>query len=89
MSKKIRKEVSEFLELPLDVSLDLPRVVVLGNLGVFIENHRGLMQYSATSMVVGVGSGQISIKGKSLEVEEIGKEDVVVRGIIKAVYLEV
>ncbi len=88
MSRKLRRELSEFLELPLDVSLDLPRVVILGDLGVLIENHRGLMHYSGDKLVVGVGLGQISILGESLEVEEISREDMVVRGAIRTVHVE-
>jgi sporulation protein YqfC len=82
--RRFRIELSEILELPMDISLDLPRVVVVGDLGVLISNHRGLIHYSPERIVVGVGRGQITISGDSLEVEEVGKEEMAVRGVIKS-----
>jgi sporulation protein YqfC len=87
--KGFRQELSEILELPLDVSLDLPKVTILGSLGVLIENHRGLIQYSPQKMVIGVGRGQISISGRDLQIEEVDREDVVVKGLIETVQMEV
>ncbi|HHW17791.1 MAG TPA: sporulation protein YqfC [Firmicutes bacterium] len=85
MRKRVRQELADLLELPLDISLDLPRVVVVGDLGVLISNHRGLIQYSPEEIVIGVGRGQISISGENLEIEEVSKEDMAVRGVIKSV----
>ncbi|MEX0974816.1 MAG: YabP/YqfC family sporulation protein [Bacillota bacterium] len=88
MLKKLRQEISEILELPLDVGMDLPKVTIIGNLGVLIQNHRGLIQYSPEKIVIGVGKGQIAILGKSLEIEEVSKEDMIVRGLLGSVQME-
>ena len=88
MLRKLRQELSEILELPLDVSLDLPKVTIIGDLGVLIQNHRGLIHYSPERIVIGVGKGQIAILGRSLEIEEVSKEDMVVRGILGSVQME-
>jgi sporulation protein YqfC len=69
------------------VSLDLPKIVIVGELGVLIQNHRGLIQYSPGRIVVGVGQGQIAISGESLKISEVNKEDMIVRGIIKTVQM--
>lgn len=87
MLRKLRRDLAEFLELPLDVSLDLPRITIIGDLGVFVENHRGLVQYSPQQIVVGVGSGQIVVNGESLQIEEVKREDLMVRGAIRNVRL--
>lgn len=84
MRKRFKQDIAELLELPLDISLDVPRVVVIGDLGVFISNHRGLIQYSPKKLVIGVGHGQITISGDRLEIEEVSKEDMAVRGVIKS-----
>lgn len=88
MLRKLRQELSEFLELPLDISMDLPKVTIVGDLGVLIQNHRGLIQYSPEKIVIGVGKGQIAILGESLEIEEVSKEDMIVRGAIGSVQME-
>ncbi len=88
MFRKLRQELSEALELPLDVSLDLPKVTIVGDLGVLIENHRGLVHYSPDRIVIGVGKGQIAILGRSLEIEEVSKEDMIVRGRLGSIQME-
>lgn len=88
MLRKLRQELSEILELPMDVSLDLPKVTIVGSLGVLIQNHRGLIQYSPEKIVIGVGKGQIAVLGKSLEIEEVSKEDMIVRGSIRSVQMD-
>lgn len=88
MRKRLRQELFSALELPLDISMDLPRVTIVGDLGVFIENHRGLIRYSPERIVIGVGQGQIAILGKDLEIEEVSTEDMIVRGSIGAVQME-
>ncbi|MGE5580624.1 MAG: YabP/YqfC family sporulation protein [Bacillota bacterium] len=88
MLRRLRQELSEILELPLDVSLDLPKVTIVGDLGVLIQNHRGLIQYSPEKIVIGVGKGQIAILGRSLQIEEVSKEDMIVRGSLGSVQME-
>ncbi|MGI6662313.1 MAG: sporulation protein YqfC [Bacillota bacterium] len=87
MLRKIKQDLAEILELPLDVSLDLPRIVIVGELGVLIQNHRGLIQYSPDRIVVGVGEGQIAVTGESLKISEVNREDMIVRGRIKTVQM--
>ena len=84
MRRKLRMELAEILELPMDIKLDLPRVVIVGDLGVLISNHRGLIS-TRERIVVGVGAGQITVSGDNLEIEEVGQEQVVVKGLIKFV----
>jgi len=86
--KKLRQNLSEILELPVDVSLDLPRVVIHGHLGVLIQNHRGIIMCSPERIAIGIGPGQITILGDGLEVEEVSREDIVIRGSIKSVHME-
>lgn len=88
MRRKLKYDLVEFLELPLDISLDLPRVVILGDLGVLISNHRGLLHYSPDRIVVGVGNGQITVSGEALEIEEVSKESMAVRGVITLVHMD-
>ncbi len=88
MRKKIKQNLSEILELPIDVSLDLPRVVIHGHLGVLIQNHRGIIMCSSERITIGIGRGQITILGDGLEVEEVSREDIVIRGSIKSVHME-
>ena len=86
--KEVYRAMAESLGLPIDLALDLPRVIVVGSEQVIILNHRGLIQYSETRLVAGVGGGQVIVDGEDLEIQEIGPEDMAVKGLIRSVHME-
>lgn len=80
---RVKRQVSDFLEIPSDVILDLPKVVLMGNLQVFIENHRGIMEYTSEVVKVLVGEGEIEIKGENLTLRNMTADEIIVEGKIK------
>ncbi|MCT4621200.1 MAG: sporulation protein YqfC [Marinisporobacter sp.] len=82
-TKEIRESVSELLELPKDIMLDLPRITLLGDLQLYIENHKGIIEYSETRIRVNTKSGVIRITGKDLSIKTIVTEEIIIGGQIK------
>ncbi|MCT4605277.1 MAG: sporulation protein YqfC [Marinisporobacter sp.] len=82
-TKEIRESVSELLELPKDIMLDLPRITLLGDLQLYIENHKGIIEYSETRIRVNTKSGVIRITGKDLSIKTIVTEEIIVVGQVK------
>ena len=62
MFRKLKQDLAEVLELPLDVSLDLPKIVIVGELGVLVQNHRGLI-HSPSRIVVESARGRSRLRG--------------------------
>jgi sporulation protein YqfC len=84
---RLKKQVSDFLEIPNDVILDLPKIVLMGNLQVFIENHRGVMEYTSEVVKVIVGDGEVEIKGEDLSLRNMTADEIIVEGKIKNIKL--
>ena len=40
---RLGMKLAEFLELPLDTVVELPKIIVSGNQQLVIENHRGII----------------------------------------------
>ena len=57
VKRKVKRRFSEILEIPGDVALDLPKIILVGNIQLFIENHRGILEYSPDGVRVSVGEG--------------------------------
>ena len=57
--------VADFFELPYEVLLDLPRVTLVGNVQLYIENHRGVISYDENQVCLSVNNGEIIIRGSS------------------------
>ncbi len=81
-SRRLRQKIANLLELPSDVVLDLPRVVLVGNVQAVIENHRGLIEYSPGLVRVGLDAGQLVLTGENLVIGTVGAEDMIVLGRI-------
>lgn len=80
--KEIKENVSEFLELPKDIVMDLPRITLIGNLQLFVENHKGIIEYSDSRIRINTKSGMIKITGKNFLIKTIVTEEVIIYGDI-------
>ncbi len=56
--------VSEALELPKDVVLDLPKIIMTGNIGLTISNHKGIIEYTQEILRINSSIGIIKIWGE-------------------------
>ncbi|WP_407268443.1 sporulation protein YqfC [Radiobacillus sp. PE A8.2] len=89
MMKKWQQRVgnwlSEHLELPSDVVLELPRITTIGQLHVYIENHRGLLLFSETELRLDMDTGYLRITGERFVLKMMLPEEILLEGKIKAI----
>lgn len=81
--RKARRAVADIFEIPGEVALDLPRIVLVGNVQVFIENHRGIVEYTNEVVRVVVPSGEVAVRGKDLTLRNIERDEICVEGAIE------
>ena len=53
----ISKAMAEFLEIPKDLVLDLPKVTVIGRNELYLENHKGIIEYGLERLRVNLSRG--------------------------------
>ncbi|MEW6182888.1 MAG: sporulation protein YqfC [Bacillota bacterium] len=85
MQQKIKRKAVSVLELPSDVALDLPKIIITGNVHVLIENHRGILAYSRETIKVLVQVGEVIVSGRNLVIRSIAADEVAVEGEIQGV----
>lgn len=79
--KRCQTLLVNFFGLPGEVLLDLPRLVMLGNNRMVVENHRGLLEYTEeTVRIKTADSGEIRITGKGLNLLYMAKEELGLAG---------
>ncbi|WP_053957566.1 sporulation protein YqfC [Inediibacterium massiliense] len=81
-TSEIKESISELLELPKDIILDLPRITLLGNLQIYIENHKGIIEYSKVRIRINTKNGILSILGTNLSIKTIITEEIIITGTI-------
>ncbi|MCJ7841841.1 sporulation protein YqfC [Lederbergia sp. NSJ-179] len=85
-SKKVRNWMTSKMELPADIMMDLPRVTMVGNLHIYIENHKGLLVFKDNELRLLLKQGQLLIKGKSFVLKTILPEEILLEGHIEEVH---
>lgn len=85
LSKRFKQQVSDFLEIPGDIILDLPKITLMGGLQLVVENHRGILKYSAEEIRINLSEGELIVKGRDLRLRSILPEEILVEGKIKSI----
>ena len=84
----LKKTLTDALELPLDIALDMPKITITGNLRVDISNHKGIVEYNKDLIRINTGLGLIKIHGESMEIKNILMEEISIIGLIYMVEIE-
>ncbi|AZB43672.1 sporulation protein YqfC [Bacillus sp. FJAT-42376] len=88
-SSRIANWITKTIELPPDVMMDLPRITMVGQIHIYIENHRGLLTFSDQEIRLLLKQGQLLIKGHNFVIRTILPEEIMLEGKIEQVqYLE-
>lgn len=80
----MRRMMADVLEIPQDLALDLPRITLVGNLNLNVENHKGIISYSANEVRLRVSDGYLIATGRGFALRSISRTDVFLEGEIMA-----
>lgn len=83
--QRIGPWLMKHLALPTDVMLELPRITMIGQIHVYIENHKGLIVYSDTELKLKTNKGYVQISGSSFVLKMMVPEEILLEGLITEV----
>lgn len=84
-SRRLRKVIADVLDLPQDVTMEMPRITMIGQIQMYIENHRGVLQFNEKELRLLLTKGQLLVKGEGLVIRAILPEEVLIAGEISHV----
>ena len=85
MKKGIRERIAEMTEIPKDFMMNMPRVTILGNREIYVDNYKGLLEYSGELIRLLTTNKIISINGDGLLITRIVEEAIFIGGNIISV----
>jgi sporulation protein YqfC len=82
---QLKKWLVNYSELPADVVMDLPRITLIGQLHIYIENHKGVLAFTKQELRLAMNQGQLLISGQNFILKTILPEEILLEGIIDKV----
>lgn len=81
--REIRERFAEIMALPKEIVLDLPKITMIGNTQIFIENYKGIVEYDTEKIRINTSKGLIKIFGQNLEINTVTTEEIFITGGIE------
>lgn len=81
----LKEKITEVLELPKEIVLNVPRLTMIGMSNLIIENYKGIMEYDNNRIRLNTSLGVLKITGQRLVIREITSEDIMVDGDIQGI----
>jgi sporulation protein YqfC len=85
---RAKEAIANKLELPRDILLDLPKITILANSEINIENHKGVVIFEEEEIKINSSLGPISIYGKNFKILFIGGNTITLSGKFRSVVYE-
>lgn len=81
-----KKEILvDTLKLPKDVCMGALRVTLTGNTEAWIENYRGILEYTEQTILLQTKTCQVCFEGSKLSIDYYTNEDMKISGCISCV----
>lgn len=84
-SEALSRNIFEFLDMPKDLVMDLPKVTLIGRNEFYLENHRGIIEYGLTRLRINLSRGFLEILGNNLEIKNLLPDEMSVYGDINTI----
>ncbi|AIQ25550.1 sporulation protein YqfC [Paenibacillus sp. FSL H7-0737] len=82
IGRRLRGWTNGVLDLPQDLLQEMPRITLIGNKELYIENHRGVLHFSSGHLKLALAKGSLEITGEDLVIRNILGQELAVEGII-------
>ncbi len=88
MAKSVDRIIKGFtavMDMPSDVLMDMPRIRMMGNVELVVENHKGLLEYTPKTIRLRTKTGILIIHGRRLRILFFVKDELKLDGHIVSV----
>lgn len=80
--RKIRlgKRIVEILDFPQEIFGTETKMTIIGKDRALIENHKGIFEYTQTTLRIKTNDAVLNIQGKNIVIAELSEERLLLRG---------
>lgn len=77
---KAGERLSKSLDIPEDVIINTPKITIMGNNEISIENHQGIRYFQQDIIKINSKIGEITLKGEEINIVYMSKTTIVLNG---------
>ena len=81
------ERTAELLDLPADAITNLPRLELVGDGELRMENHKGILAYGSQEIHISGGKMVIKVRGSDLELKAMNASELLITGDIAGIDL--
>lgn len=82
---KLKRISTKKLDLPVDVTLNLPKITMVGFNQIYIENYHEVVRFTEDHLLLYLENKYIKIAGTDLKIRSILPEEIFIEGLIKQI----
>lgn len=79
------KLMADFLEIPRDLVLDLPKLTITGRSEIHLQNHRGIIEYSLNRIRINLSRGYLELEGEAFTIKALLPDEMYIIGEIRSI----
>ncbi len=83
--KKWQESLADFFELPKELLCNLPRITLIGDVQMLLENYGGIIEYNDELLRLKVREGEVVVTGKNLTIKNFLSDELLIEGKIISV----
>ena len=87
-TKRIPNKINRILEIPQEVSSNVPKITILGFEQMMIENYKAILEYQDFYIRLSTEIGILNINGFNLNLKEMTTDDLQISGKIDSIDFE-
>ena len=86
--ESVLERTAQVFDLPGDLVAGLPRMELIGDRELRMENHRGILAYGSEEIHISGGKLILKVRGEGLELRSMNAGEMLITGQIRAVELD-
>lgn len=86
MFKKIQEQAGKILEFPPDVLDNGPKVTVLGQSEIIIEEYEEVAGFSESEIIIQTSLGKLTLQGNKLILSSVADTEIRIKGRISGLF---
>jgi sporulation protein YqfC len=83
--KNWQESLADFFELPKELLCNLPRITLIGDVQMLLENYGGIIEYNDELLRLKVREGEVVVTGKNLTIKNFLSDELLIEGKIISV----